>query len=98
MHALSFLAIKVTPGSTGSWQAEVERFFRLLSELDKSFELQLELRGRTEEQILQGPLADAMTHVGQLAMLRRLASSPIPKENFDEAVIRIGDISLEANQ
>ena len=32
--------------------------------------------------VLQGPFADAMTHAGQLAMLRRLAGSPIPPENF----------------
>jgi hypothetical protein len=35
-----------------------------------------------DEQFLQGPLADAMTHVGQLAFLRRLYGSPIPSENF----------------
>jgi hypothetical protein len=34
------------------------------------------------EQLLQGPLADTMTHVGQLALLRRLADSPVPPENF----------------
>ena len=36
----------------------------------------------TDEQFLQGPLADAMTHAGQLAMLRRLHGSPVPSENF----------------
>ncbi|TMQ59291.1 MAG: hypothetical protein E6K76_05455 [Candidatus Eisenbacteria bacterium] len=34
------------------------------------------------ERLLQGPLSDAMTHVGQLAMLRRLAGAPVPPENF----------------
>ena len=42
----------------------------------------------TSEQLLQGPFADAMTHVGQLAMLRRLADSPVPPENFIYADIR----------
>ena len=42
----------------------------------------------TTEQLLQGPFADAMTHVGQLAMLRRLADSPVPPENFIYADIR----------
>jgi hypothetical protein len=78
----------------GSWEHEVERFFQVLSALDRSLELRAELKGRSQEQLLQGPLADAMTHVGQLGMLRRLASSPIPKESFDEAPIRIGDVSL----
>ena len=93
LHAHSFLASrKVTRISLGTWEEEVGRFFRILSELDKSLESGMPWNGRTEEQILQGPLADAMTHIGQLAMLRRLASSPIPKESFDEAVIRPGDV------
>ena len=97
-HAQSFFApSKVPPGLTGTWQGEVERFFTVLSDLDKSFEL-AELKGRTEEQMLQGPLADAMTHVGQLAILRRIASLPIPKEDFDEADIRIGDIALHPSE
>ena len=41
----------------------------------------------TDERLLQGPLADAMTHAGQLAMLRRLAGSPVPSEDFSEAAI-----------
>ena len=40
------------------------------------------------ERLLQGPLADAMTHAGQLAMLRRLAGDPVPPENFFAADIR----------
>lgn len=42
----------------------------------------------TTEQLLQGPFADTMTHVGQLAMLRRLADSPVAPENFIHADIR----------
>ena len=41
----------------------------------------------SDEQLLQGPLADAMTHVGQLAMLRRLAGDPVPSENFIHAQV-----------
>jgi len=40
------------------------------------------LEGITEEHLLQGPFSDAMTHAGQLAMLRRLAGVPVPPENF----------------
>ncbi len=93
-HAHSFLATnEPTKMQLGTWQTEVYRFFLMLSKLDKSLESSAELRGHTEEEILQGPLADAMTHIGQLAMLRRMASSPIPKEDFDEVPIRLGDIS-----
>ena len=41
----------------------------------------------TPERLLQGPLSDAMTHAGQLAMLRRLVGSPVPPENFIVAEI-----------
>jgi hypothetical protein len=93
LHAHSFLGTRESDrASLGSWEEEVERFFQILSELDRSLECGTQWNGRTEEQILQGPLADAMTHVGQLAMLRRMASSAIPKESFDEAVIRPGDV------
>lgn len=84
--------------AAGTWEVEVKRFFRILSELDKSLESGAPWKGRTEEQILQGPLADAMTHVGQLAMLRRMASSPLPKESFDEAEILLGDVSPPASR
>jgi hypothetical protein len=41
----------------------------------------------TEERLLQGPFSDAMTHAGQLALLRRLAGAPVPPENFIVAEI-----------
>ena len=50
----------------------------------------------SDEQFLQGPLADAMTHAGQLAMLRRLAGSPVASENFIRAAI--SHTNLGANQ
>jgi hypothetical protein len=97
MHAHSFLAPSdVTNVQPGTWEEEVGRFFQMLSKLDKSLQSRAELRGRNEEELLQGPLADAMTHIGQLAMLRRMASSPIPKEDFDEVPIRLGDVSLHS--
>ncbi len=45
------------------------------------------LEGMTEERLLQGPFSDAMTHAGQLALLRRLAGAPVPPENFIVAEI-----------
>lgn len=44
------------------------------------------------EQLLQGPLSDAMTHAGQIAMLRRLACSPVPPENFVVADISADNV------
>jgi hypothetical protein len=48
------------------------------------------------ENLLQGPFSDAMTHAGQLAMLRRLAGSPVASENFIFAAIDASNLS--ANQ
>lgn len=67
--------------------AEVARFHAMLEALSQHLAAGSELRDFTEDQLLQGPFADAMTHVGQLAVLRRLAGSPIPPENFIEAAV-----------
>ena len=47
--------------------------------------------------LLQGPLADVMTHVGQIALLRRLTGSPIPPENFYTAAIDVDDLAGTAS-
>jgi hypothetical protein len=66
---------------------EVARFEGLIGELsDLLTETPLE-SGSTDERLLQGPIADALSHVGQLAMLRRLAGSPVPAEDFFSADI-----------
>ncbi|MEA2165574.1 MAG: hypothetical protein QOK37_3701 [Thermoanaerobaculia bacterium] len=49
----------------------------------------------TPRQLLQGPLSDAMTHAGQLAMLRRLAGAPVPSENFIFAEISADNLGIE---
>lgn len=61
---------------------EIARFHATLEALRDDFaNPSLEAR-ISDEQFLQGPLSDAMTHAGQLAMLRRLAGDPVPSENF----------------
>lgn len=64
-----------------------------------AYRTQKALRGAecaiSAEQLLQGPFADTMTHVGQLAMLRRLADSPVAPENFIYADIRADRLSAE---
>jgi len=59
----------------------------MLEDLARHLAAGTELSGTTEERLLQGPFADAISHAGQLAMLRRLAGSPVPPENFIEAVV-----------
>jgi len=63
------------------WDDEIERFFAGLERLDAALAARLELAAPAER-ILQGPLADALTHIGQLAMLRREAGAPIRGENY----------------
>jgi hypothetical protein len=76
--------------------AEVERFHSTLALLDGDLRDESLVAQLSDEQFLQGPLADAMTHAGQLAMLRRLAGAPVPSENFIHADVRVDN--LGANQ
>ena len=62
--------------------AAVNHFHETLADVSRHLELGTEFRGVTAEMLLQGPFSDAMTHSGQLAMLRRLSGSPVPPENF----------------
>ena len=75
-----------------SWQEEVDRFHAVLARLRAHF-LEDAFSDRQPEHFLQGPLADAMTHAGQLALLRRLHRSPVPPENFIMADIRSENVS-----
>jgi len=53
-----------------------------VEDLARHLETGTEFQGITPEVMLQGPFSDAMTHAGQLAMLRRLAGAPVAPENF----------------
>jgi hypothetical protein len=75
-----------------SWEEEVAGFHQVMAELDADLESELPLLERSYERLLQGPLSDIMTHVGQLAMLRRLAGSSVPAENFANADISTGRV------
>ena len=76
-----------------SFADEVARFHTTLDALSRDFgDASLQAR-ITDEQFLQGPLSDAMTHAGQLAMLRRLHGSPVPSENFIYAKVSSSNVS-----
>jgi hypothetical protein len=75
--------------------AAVAHFHEILADVARHLELGTELRGITAEILLQGPFSDAMTHVGQLAMLRRLAGRPVPPENFVFAAIDPANLGLD---
>ena len=67
--------------------AEVARFHAMVADLAAHLERGDPLIGITPEQLLQGPFSDAMTHAGQLALLRRLAGIPVAPEDFVEAAV-----------
>ncbi len=70
------------------FRAEVLRLHATIEDLARHLESGTPFRDITPERMLQGPFADAMTHVGQIALLRRLADSPVPSENFIYAAVQ----------
>ncbi len=76
------------------WRQEVARFHASLEALDVYLASDDPL-GISAQKLFQGPIADALTHVGQIAMLRRLAEAPVRGESFDRADIVVGRLGTE---
>lgn len=76
------------------WDQESQRFFAALRKFDDYLASGKPIQAPVEK-LFQGPVADALTHVGQLAMLRRLAGVPIKAENFFAADIAVGRVGPE---
>jgi hypothetical protein len=73
---------------------EVSRFYRALKILDQQFvDVKIE-HTHTLNTLLQGPLADAITHIGQLAMLSRLSGYPVPGQRYTAAAIESGKLDF----
>ena len=77
-----------------AWDAEVARFFASLKKFDDYLASPEPLHSPAES-LFQGPIADALTHIGQIAMLRRLARCPIKGENYFKAEIATGRVGFE---
>ena len=77
-----------------SWESGVDRFFDGLRELDEYLAGDAPL-AQPPEKLFQGAIADALTHVGQIATLRRLAGSPVRGENYYRAEIVMGRVGPE---
>jgi hypothetical protein len=75
-----------------SWSEENARFFAALKAFDDYLASNQPLHAAAEP-LFQGPIADALTHVGQIAMMRRLAGSPTCGENFFVARIAAGQVN-----
>ncbi|HKE58938.1 MAG TPA: hypothetical protein VKB46_19635 [Pyrinomonadaceae bacterium] len=76
------------------WDEEIARFFAALESFDSYLESEGELHC-PPERLFQAPIADALTHVGQIALLRRMAGGPVKGENFFQAEIQIGRVGAE---
>lgn len=76
------------------WDAEIGRFFEALGRLDRVLAGETPL-GCSVERVFQGPIADALTHVGQIAMLRRLSGAPVRAENYFKADIAAGRVGAD---
>ena len=90
------LSIASGPGDWKSskpdtWQVEVARFYSSLEAFDEYLASEETLHAPVEK-LFQGPIADALTHVGQLAMLRRMAGKPVRGENYFVAEISSGRV------
>jgi len=73
------------------WDEQVARFYAGLAAVDARL-ASPEPLGRSALGLLQGPFADCLTHVGQIALLRRLANSPVRGENYFKAEIEVGRV------
>ncbi len=81
------------PPRLDTFADEITRFHETLAALREDFGNAALTAQISDEQFLQGPLSDAMTHAGQLAMLRRLAGSPVASENFIFAKVDASNVS-----
>jgi len=83
-----------TAEGSDDWNTEVNRFFTALAALDRELAAEGAFVGSLDK-LIQGPLADALTHVGQLAMLRGMAGAAVRPESYARAEIVAGRVGLE---
>lgn len=77
-----------------SWDEDSARFFAALKKFDACLASRRPLACSAEE-LFQAPIADALTHVGQVAMLRRMAGAPVRGENYAKATIKAGRVGAK---
>jgi hypothetical protein len=86
--------IKWNAGGSDDWNREVARFFDGLAALDRALATDGPFKGSVDK-LIQGPLADALTHVGQLALLRGMAGAPVRPESYARAKIETGRVGRD---
>ena len=81
-------------GGEGAWDAAVDQFFAGLARVDAAL-ADTTLAPYPAGVMFQGPIADALTHVGQLAMMRGVAGDPVRPESYARATIEAGRVGRE---
>ena len=81
-------------GAPGSWDAEVERFFAGIAALDQQL-ASAPISKTAGDKLVQGPIADALTHLGQIGILRRIAGAPVRGESYAKATITEGRVGRD---
>lgn len=76
------------------WEEEIARFFSAMKEFDLYLASESPLACPMEK-LIQGPIGDALTHVGQIVMLRRMAGKPVRVEGYFTAEIIAGEVNIE---
>lgn len=84
------------PESSDDWDEQVARFHAGLAALDTRFASDEPL-GMEPTRLIQGPLADSLTHIGQISLLRRVAESPVKGENYFKAEVEAGRTGPDQN-
>lgn len=82
------------PGEPASWEESRDRFFRGVAALDVALANPAP-DSHPLEVIFQGPIADALTHVGQLALMRGAAGLAVRPESYARAQIRTGQVGRD---
>ncbi len=77
------------------WSDDVRRLFSGITALDHYLATAVEFDNQLLPRLFQGPIADALTHTGQLTLLRRLAGAPIKGESYQRALIAVGQTGLD---
>jgi hypothetical protein len=78
-----------------AWSDDVERLFAGITALDSHLATNVGFDTQILFRLIQGPISDALTHTGQLTMLRRLADAPVKGESYQRALISIGQTGLD---
>lgn len=86
--------LRWTTATPGAWDAECARFFAALRAFDAHVASGAPIL-HPVTRLFQGPIADALTHTGQLALLRRLAGCPMKGESYNRADVVAGRLALE---